>query len=584
METPQDTTNIPEIVVESSAKPVLVEPVKKKRVPANAWKPGQSGNPNGRPRKDQTMTELLRLEGDKLVEVIDATTGAKRTLTKKERLAEIVWEQAMTRQDKAFVKLAYERIDGLAIATDPNAGKNTNDTDFGRFRLRSKLFDEQAVLLFTKKRRTDMLCGRRSGKTVSIAAKMVDMALSHTAGTLLYVTKTFGQAYKNIWRYLIEFLDVAGAEYKASSATGEIDVGTGCRLVIAGSDTLDAVEKLRGQPYLGVFIDEIQSLKYAKYLVYDVVKPALRDYEDSLLVLSGTPSRTAGTIWEDWWKEQNADVLKLHWTMEQNVMMPASERSFEKIKADEGLTDDSPRFLREYMGVFMYDKEAQVFKPVAATYYHPDEFKAWVEKHRAPVYTLADKFEEKVPEHQLKDIEFAGGLDYGFSDSDAFIIVAYSMSMRERFVLYEYKRNHTDIATLAAEVRKGLDKLYNEIPLFKTYVDDGQFSIYADYGGGGAKISSDLRNTYQLPVVNAIKQNKDLAIDMLQVEISRGQLKIPAGGIFDKEMESIVWRRDEDENIIRDIDDDAFHPDAMDALLYAMRPVWKYSNALKETT
>jgi PBSX family phage terminase large subunit len=579
MEIPQDTTNIPEIIVESSAKPVTI---RERKLPKTAWKPGQSGNPKGRAKNEKTLTELLRMEGDKLVEVIDATTGVKRTLTKKERLAEVVWEQAMTRQDKSFVKLAYERIDGLPIATDPNAGKNVNDTDFGRYRLRTKLFDEQSVLLLTKKRRTDMLCGRRSGKTVSIAAKMVDMALSHTAGTLLYVTKTFGQAYKNIWRYLIEFLDLVGVEYKASSSTGEIDVSTGCRVVIAGSDTLDAVEKLRGQPYLGVFIDEIQSLKYAKYLVNDVVKPALRDYADSILVLSGTPSRTAETQWEKWWKEQNPDVLKLHWTMEQNVTMPETERSFEKIKADEGLTDDSPRFLREYMGVFMYDKEAQVFKPTDATYYHPDEFKAWVEKHRAPTYTLADKFEEQTPTHQFKDIEFTGGLDYGFSDSDAFVIIAYSTSMKERFVLYEYKQNHTDVATLAAEVRKGLDKTYNEIPLFKSYVDDGQFTIYADYGGGGAKISSDLRNTYQLPVVNAIKQNKDLAIDMMQVEINRGQLKILAGGVFDKEMESIVWRRDEDENIIRDIDDDAFHPDMMDALLYAMRPVWKYSNALKE--
>ena len=72
----------------------LVQPKKKRELPPalkkNIWKPGQSGNPAGRPKKEGCVKELLEMEGKKNV-----TTKDGRTLTKFQALIERVWIQAI---------------------------------------------------------------------------------------------------------------------------------------------------------------------------------------------------------------------------------------------------------------------------------------------------------------------------------------------------------------------------------------------------------------------------------------------------------------------------------------------------------
>ncbi len=58
------------------------------------WKPGESGNPNGRPPKDEALTDILRSKIDK------------------ESLAEKLIELAMENGDLAAIKYVYDRVDG----------------------------------------------------------------------------------------------------------------------------------------------------------------------------------------------------------------------------------------------------------------------------------------------------------------------------------------------------------------------------------------------------------------------------------------------------------------------------------------
>jgi hypothetical protein len=61
----------------------------------------------------------------------------------------------------------------------------------------------------------------------------------------------------------------------------------------------------------------------------------------------------------------------------------------------------------------------------------------------------------------------------------------------------------------------------------------------------------------------------------LQDEVRTGQFMTPADGPFAQEAEAIVWTKDPDTGaIVRKIDDKVFHPDELDAVLYAMRSVW----------
>ena len=62
-----------------------------------------------------------------------------------------------------------------------------------------------------------------------------------------------------------------------------------------------------------------------------------------------------------------------------------------------------------------------------------------------------------------------------------------------------------------------------------------------------------------------------MAIAQLSDWCRTGKIMIPEDGILQDEFERTVYKRDEQDNITSEIDDDLFHPDATDALLYASR-------------
>lgn len=83
--------------------------------------PGQSGNPHGRPRKGETLTEQLRIMA--LRADILNTDGSKKT--RAEALADMVWGKALEGDDK-FAKMLYDRVDGMARQTVDLGGQDDN--------------------------------------------------------------------------------------------------------------------------------------------------------------------------------------------------------------------------------------------------------------------------------------------------------------------------------------------------------------------------------------------------------------------------------------------------------------------------
>ena len=57
------------------------ESTPKRKAPKTAWKPGQSGNPKGRPRSGHAITDIVRKLGD--------------TKGQREKMLEMVYTQAM---------------------------------------------------------------------------------------------------------------------------------------------------------------------------------------------------------------------------------------------------------------------------------------------------------------------------------------------------------------------------------------------------------------------------------------------------------------------------------------------------------
>jgi hypothetical protein len=165
-------------------------------------------------------------------------------------------------------------------------------------------------------------------------------------------------------------------------------------------------------------------------------------------------------------------------------------------------------------------------------------------------------------------LRLTAGLDYGFIDSDAFVIVLFSISRPERWVVFEHKGNRTGVTELADAMKAGIAMAS------AAYPQAGSYNIYADTGGGTKKISYELMSQYGLPVQDAYKANKDMAVEILQDEVRRGVFKAKRDSIFADESLKTVFARNERDELTRIIDDDTYHPDLLDAILYGMRFVW----------
>lgn len=76
----------------------------KEKMIAHSWKPGQSGNPAGRPKRGTSLKEVFEGYGDKIIK------GGK-SQTQKETLAQKMWDMAMG-GDPIMCKYVFDRLEG----------------------------------------------------------------------------------------------------------------------------------------------------------------------------------------------------------------------------------------------------------------------------------------------------------------------------------------------------------------------------------------------------------------------------------------------------------------------------------------
>lgn len=217
----------------------------------------------------------------------------------------------------------------------------------------------------------------------------------------------------------------------------------------------------------------------------------------------------------------------------------------------EGLSESRRR--RFLDGEYSDDNESMVFPIHKENLYEGPEFREWITRVG------------------IDTVRLTAGLDLGYEDADGFVIIAYSTVNPMRWLVYEYKARREGTAELAKAIRAGLEYAAG------LNLPHGSVDVYADTGGGGKKSVADLYTVYGLPVRKAYKSDKLMAIELLRDDIVSGRFMIPKDSAFERECEKVIWKRDEDtDQVIREIDDAAYHPDLTDSVLYAMRVVWYY--------
>ena len=457
------------------------------------------------------------------------------------------------------------------------SNQKTRDLNYMSYLIYKYCFDEQHELLMTKKPMTVMICGRRAGKTIGLGALADDRAIHHEKGVALYLGRTAKSAFEMIWRPLTMLLDLAQVPYEPHIATQTIKLPMGTEIQVRGRASKEDIENLRGKAYFLSIVDEIQSdaPEKLRYLVRDILEPAGKDFEDSEIVLSGTPPRVPGNYAEELFQSNNKSVKRLNWNMSVNPHIPKSERDMEKTKKAKGFTDTDPTWQREYLGIVgSYDTEALVFRMQPANHFDEPDLRKWIDSQ------------------PITDVFLSGGLDYGFDDYDSAAIILSSESKGERFLLAEYKGHRQSTSDFGNELKR-ITNLVVSNP-YLAAIPNKSWTWYCDTEGLGKQLTHDLAAMYGIRVAPAYQGQQDLMYEMLQDDIKSARFKAHAiqevsgekiVGPFEQETYKIIFARDPVTNqLTRRIDEEeGMHPEITKSVLYAMRYVWLKSKVKPST-
>ena len=386
------------------------------------------------------------------------------------------------------------------------------------------------------------VCSRRAGKTVGIAADMIDAAMEEEESNLLYITITQQQARAIIWSDLIKIVEEYELECKTDNVRLTITFPNKSKIYIAGAKDRTEIEKFRGWKLKKCYIDECQSFRsYLTDLINDIIIPALRDKRGQLY-LTGTPGPVKAGVFYEY--SQSRNWKSHHWTAFDNPYMHSPPKlDLEEVLTEEriirGIDESDPSYIRETFGKWVEDKDALVFK-----------------------FSKARNIYSALP--TSGDWHYIIGIDIGYNDSDAIAVIGYNTHHKKVYLVDEHVKNKQNISQLVEAINKYKDE-YNPI------------RMVMDAGALGKKIQEELRMRHGLVIEAAEKTRKVEFIELLNDDLRTEKFKAFQSSLFEEDCMLVQWDKDSKiRNPERPKISDTYHSDICDAVLYAWRECRHY--------
>lgn len=429
--------------------------------------------------------------------------------------------------------------DKLLETLDSEVNKQMNrDIGFAEYRIRQTLYDKQQEVFDNKQDKTILVINsRRSGKT-ELMGRLLAKRVLRPDQHCVYINRSFDAAVRQIQKPLETALQAAGLSYSGTVNGGKLDFDNGSWILIIGNNNVADVNKLRGERLALAILDECGHERNVRQLMQEVIQPASMDYEDSQIVFVGTPPRTKINYIQDLW--DNPKIKKYHWTFEQNPFIPNKENVIKEVCELNGVTPDSPFIQREYYGVMgAVDTDAEVFRG----------------------YQKVDR----VPTEHLFTHSYVA-IDWGYEDKAAVVSIVANSHSKEAYIVRDWSMSKQSISTICQEAVAQVAYLKEHFKLEREPV------VVCDTNEKGA--SFELYQTYKVPnVMNAYKYDKDMAIEQFSEWLRVGTIKtcVDAKSCIE-DFDNTIWKRDEEtDQILHDIDDECWHPNAAWAAIYASR-------------
>ena len=416
----------------------------------------------------------------------------------------------------------------LAVATRVLA-----ESDERRRRIRSLAFPKQLAFLDDKARLKAGLCTRRAGKSTA-AGLMICEGMEARPGSSSLVVGLTRESIKRIyWKdVFFKIRDEAGLPLKPNYSDLSIRHQNGAVCYFVGVDsTEDEKRKVLGQKFWNVVIDESSEYSIDLHeLVYQTLRPATSDYRGTIAMV-GTPGDILGTLERPQLfyavttgKEKGWSVHR--WSAFDNPHQAAQhQEELDDIERDRPLFRDTTQFKTHYLG-------------------------EWPETSDRLVYRWADR---NAIDSAPACVSFCIGVDLGFTDDTAFVVVGWRPHDPTLYVLSASKRSSMNFDEVAQEIRR----LRADYPGARLVID-----------GANKQGVEHMRRLYKLPLIAAEKQGKRDFIRLLNADLVMGRIRAVPTTSADliNEWRSLPWA-----DAWHEREHDGFPNHCADAALYAFR-------------
>lgn len=490
-----------------------------------------------------------------------AFTSPRLGESRRDFLVRMLYNRAALKGDTRALVYMVDRLDG------PPTEKKVEDLDmdyaFAVYQIIHMLFDKQLDVLNSGNGTKLVCCSRRAGKTELLVAICLIELLRKPRTVCIYIGETMELTEQLVDEKMQKIIDHCNLKDKRGKRLNWKKLDNGSELLVRGLSNTKDPDQIRGHAAKVIVIDEFFHLKsdLLEYLQREVLEPMQLDYADDYkFICAGTPPSIKGTFGEFAWK--NWDVDKFFWTWRDNphpVSLDDRKAYIDRKLEEKGLTWDSSYARREYNGEWAYDEDLLLY-PESHTYDH----------------------REGLPQMHIDRVLF--GIDYGVSDSDALVGIAWSDSEKRGYVFHEDKFSRLDIKDRTVSqleyLRGQIAYAWQEALDFFPTLDarEANKRILWDADDNNQHLTDDFNVNVRLKdhpeirlnIQNAHKTDKVMMFDKLRDLFRTGALLLPEGGKVQHEVLSTILKRGINGEVYPEVDDNAYHPDLLPALRYAM--------------
>lgn len=412
------------------------------------------------------------------------------------------------------------------------------------------LFAQQRAMIEDPNEYKTLLCPRRAGKSYIGAAAATRKCLIKPGARVIIVGLTLVSTRQSFWRILEDLIGRYSIKAEANKTDLSWTFDNGSYIRLYGAETDDRIERIRGDEFDLAIIDEAASFtpETLSYLIHEVLAPAVGTRGGEIWMI-GTPGhlfesefylatnpgeqrriegKKVGPPVGEWYTGNLTEeaLWSAHrWTMADNVKVEmvklpdGSEVSKQWLSALRkkqrmGWRDDHPSWRREYLGEWTTDEDGLVYALGGLRYTDPARV-IWAPDGNDALGLPPGEWSLLL------------GLDLGFEDPTAFVVVAVSSSRQEMRELHSEKHSHLTLTG----VRDIYLQLLRRFGAFDAVIVDPS-----------AKQSVEtLMTDYGIACVAAERTSKMAYIQALNSDFHSGRIRILDGSPLCEEMTKLAY-------------------------------------------